>query len=247
MATIKKPKKSKTKINNKDDSFKQIQPDRLLNLIKFTYFQNESILSLIIKISKQDLENIIDILYDQIYCKELYITAEQFNLNLNLYQLLNIYYNDKIQENCTKSKKKDTKITFSLHALKQMELPKRKITKNKVEEIIKNKEYILTDNNKRRIYIDRNSDPNNWIKIITSNKSNPHVITAIRNDPVDEYFTFSSLKFLKDNNINKEEILDIIKYGHAEEFENDKLIIKQNKFSILTSKNKKKILSIRYQ
>ncbi|GAF98543.1 unnamed protein product, partial [marine sediment metagenome] len=133
-----------------------------------------SLLPIIEKISTIDLSNIINILLYQINNKETYIPPEQYNLNINLYQLLNIYANDKIRNIDFKNKtKKESKITYSLHALEQMELPKRKITKNQIEEIIKSKEYTLTDNDTRRVYLDRNSDPNNWIKIITSNKSNP--------------------------------------------------------------------------
>tara|TARA_Y100000389_G_scaffold38744_1_gene33123 strand:+ start:11829 stop:12275 length:447 start_codon:yes stop_codon:yes gene_type:complete len=145
--------------------------------------------------------------------------------------------------------KKEIKITYSQHAIKQMKLPTREITKHTIESIIKNnKNYILTNKNTRRIYLDRNNDPNNWIKIITnnSNKSkNMHVITAIRNDPLDFNFSFTALDFLKKNNINNTEILDSIKYAPYKVFENDKLIIKNHKYSIITCKNKIKILSIR--
>ena len=145
--------------------------------------------------------------------------------------------------------KKEIKITYSLHAIKQMKLPTREITKDTIESIIKNnKNYILTNKNTRRIYLDRNNDPNNWIKIITnnSNKSkNMHIITAIRNDPLDFNFSFTALEFLKKNNINNSQILHSIKYAPYELFENDKLIIKNDKYSIITCKNKIKILSIR--
>ena len=245
MTTQKKKKRSKKK-NNKAGVLTLIEQDQLLALIRYTYFQNQSISPIIEKISTIDLANIINILLHQINNKETYIPPEQYNLNVSLYQLLNLYANDKIRNIDFKNKtKKESKITYSLHALEQMHLPKRKITKNQVEEIIKNKEYTLTDNDTRRVYLDRNSDPNNWIKIITSNKSNPHVITAIRNDPIDLDFSYSALNFLKDNDINKEQILDIIKFGKAEPFEKDKLIIRVNKFSVVTSKNKKKVLSIR--
>lgn len=244
----KKSKKFKKKVkNNKAGVLNEHQLNQLLSLIKITYFQNNSISPIIEKISTIDLDKIINILNYQINNKELFIPPEQYNLNLSLYQLLNLFKNDKLRNIDFKiDTKKEPKITYSLHALEQMNLPKRKIPKDVIEEIIKNKDYTLTDDDTRRVYLDRKSDPNNWIKIITNNKSNPHVITAIRNDPVDLEFTYSALKFLKDNDINKEQILDIIKYGKAEQFEKDKLIIKVNKFSVVTSKNKKKVLSIRF-
>ena len=126
-----------------------------------------------------------------------------------------------------------------------MALPKRQISFETIENIIKNNKYELTDQDKRRIYLYRGDDPNNWLKIITSNNNNPHVITAIRNDPINDLFTFGALKVIENNNLDKEEILNLVKKGKPNEFENDKLKFVSKKYSIITDKNRYKILSIR--
>ena len=126
-----------------------------------------------------------------------------------------------------------------------MALPKRQISFETIENIIKNNKYELTDQDKRRIYLSRGDDPNNWLKIITSNNNNPHVITAIRNDPINDLFTFGALKVIENNNLDKEEILNLVKKGKPNEFENDKLKFVLKKYSIITDKNRYKILSIR--
>ena len=105
--------------------------------------------------------------------------------------------------------------------------------------------YELTDQDKRRIYLSRGDDPNNWLKIITSNNDNPHIITAIRNDPIDSLFTFGALKVIEKNNLDKEDILNLVKKGKPTEFENDKLKFVSKKLSVITDKNRYKILSIR--
>mgnify|MGYP003331199583 CR=1 FL=1 len=98
-----------------------------------------------------------------------------------------------------------------------------KISFGTFENIIKNNKYELTDQDKRRIYLSRGDDPNNWLKIITSNNDNPHVITAIRNDPIDNLFTFGALKVIEKNNLDKQDILNLVKKGKPTEFENEKL------------------------
>ena len=126
-----------------------------------------------------------------------------------------------------------------------MTLPKRQISFGTIENIIKNNKYELTYQDKRRIYLSRGDDPNNWLKIITSNNDNPHIITAIRNDPIDSLFTFGALKVIEKNNLDKEDILNLVKKGKPTEFENEKLKFVSKKLSVITDKNRYKILSIR--
>ena len=132
-----------------------------------------------------------------------------------------------------------------------MDLPERKISKRVANEIIingiKRNNYTMTDDDPpRRIYTENSADPNNFIKIITSNSdTNPHVITAIRNNPIDEYFSYSALQTIEDEDLDKNFILELVKNEKKEKFDDDRLLFKWNNISVITTKNKKKILSIR--
>ena len=108
-------------------------------------------------------------------------------------------------------------ITYSQHALDQMDLPERDISQREVHDIIskglRKNDYTMSDDNPpRRIFIKTSKDPNNFIKVITSDSdTNPHVITAIRNNPIDDYFSYSALQTIEEEDLDKNFILDLVK------------------------------------
>jgi len=243
-------KKNKIKTRKKARGLSQDQQTLLLDNLRFLSYNHQPLSSILDSISLFDLHSIIKNLTFQI--EHGYILSEYLQFNKDLLDTLNFIalqkkskINFSPQQKSSPQKKSSPKISYSLHALEQMDLPKRQISFGTIENIIKNNKYELTDNDKRRIYLARDDDPNNWLKIITSNNDNPHVITAIRNDPIDSLFTFGALKVIEKNNLDKEEILNLVKEGKPTEFEKDKLKFLSKKLSIITDKNRSKILSIR--
>jgi hypothetical protein len=251
-------KKNKVKSRKRARGLSQDQQNLLLDNLRFLSYNHQPLSSILDSISLFDLHSIIKNLTYQI--DHNYILPEYIQFNKDLLDTLNfialqkkskIDFSPKIPS-LTKKNSPDKRIkynspniTYSQHALEQMALPKRQISFGTIENIIKNDKYELTDQDKRRIYLSRGDDPNNWLKIITSNNDNPHIITAIRNDPIDSLFTFGALKVIEKNNLDKEDILNLVKKGKPTEFENDKLKFVSKKLSVITDKNRYKILSIR--
>lgn len=254
-------KKNKVKTRKRARGLSQDQQNLLLDNLRFLSYNHQPLSSILDSISLFDLHSIIKNLTYQIHHN--YILSEYIQFNKDLLDTLNfislqkkskIDFSPKIPS-LTKKNSPDKRInynstgtaniTYSQHALQQMALPKRQISFRTIENIINNNKYELTDQDKRRIYLSRGHDPNNWLKIITSNNDNPHVITAIKNDPIDSLFTFTALKVIEKNNLDKEEILNLVKKGKPNDFENDKLKFVSKKYSIITDKNRYKILSIR--
>lgn len=251
-------KKNKIKTRKRGRGLSQDQQNLLLDNLRFLSYNHQPLSSILDSISLFDLYSIIKNLTYQI--DHNYILPENIQFNKDLLDILNfialqkkskIDFSPKIPS-LTKKNSPDKRIkynspniTYSQHALEQMTLPKRQISFGTIENIIKNNKYELTDQDKRRIYLSRGDDPNNWLKIITSNNDNPHIITAIRNDPIDSLFTFGALKVIEKNNLDKEDILNLVKKGKPTEFENEKLKFVSKKLSVITDKNRYKILSIR--
>lgn len=251
-------KKNKVKTRKRARGLSQDQQNLLLDNLRFLSYNHQPLSSILDSISLFDLHSIIKNLTYQI--DHNYILPEYIQFNKDLLDTLNfialqkkskIDFSPKISS-LTKKNSPDKRIkynspniTYSQHALEQMALPKRQISFRTIENIINNNKYELTDQDKRRIYLSRGDDPNNWLKIITSNNDNPHVITAIRNDPIDNLFTFGALKVIEKNNLDKEDILNLVKKGKPTEFENEKLKFVFKKLSVITDKNRYKILSIR--
>lgn len=251
-------KKNKVKSRKRARGLSQDQQDLLLDNLRFLNYNHQPLSSMLDSISLFDLHSIIKKLSYQI--DHNFILPEYLQFNKDLLDTLNfialqkkskIDFSPKIPS-LTKKNSPDKRIkynspniTYSQHALEQMALPKRQISFETIENIIKNNKYELTDQDKRRIYLSRGEDSNNWLKIITSNNDNPHIITAIRNDPINHLFTFGALKVIENNNLDKEEIFNLVKKGKPINFENDKLKFVSKKLSIITDKNRNKILSIR--
>ena len=251
-------KKNKIKTRKRGRGLSQDQQNLLLDNLRFLSYNHQPLSSILDSISLFDLYSIIKNLTYQI--DHNYILPENIQFNKDLLDILNfialqkkskIDFSPKIPS-LTKKNSPDKRIkynspniTYSQHALEQMTLPKRQISFGTIENIIKNNKYELTDQDKRRIYLSRGDDPNNWLKIITSNNDNHHIITAIRNDPIDSLFTFGALKVIEKNNLDKEDILNLVKKGKPTEFENEKLKFVSKKLSVITDKNRYKILSIR--
>ncbi len=180
-----------------------------------------------------------------------FVPAQQYNPTQYYYP----EYDPRQQYDPTQYDYEDNAITYTQHALEQMATPKRQISKETVEEIINNNDYTLTnDVPKRRIYFQSSGDINNFIKIIASDSDPVIVITAIRNDPIDQVFTYTALQSIEKENLDKQTILDIIANtdGNIGEDEtsvkpindNRLLFIKKN-LSIITTSDKKKILSVK--
>ena len=239
-----KMKKHKILSRKKGRGLSQDQQNLLLDNLRFLTYNKIPLSPYLNSTSLLDLYLIIKTLKNQI--NNNYILPQFLEFNKNLLNTLNfIALQKKSKINFTPKKKPSPNITYSRHALEQMALPKRNISFENIKDVINSKKYELTDDNKRRIYLSRSSDPNNWLKVITSNNDNPHVITAIRNDPIDNQFTFGALKVIEKNNLDKQEILNLIKNGSPIQFEHDKLKFLTKKLSIITDNNRDKILSIR--
>ena len=147
-------------------------------------------------------------------------------------------------------------IIYTDHANEQMALPERNISRELVERIITSRPYSYTTGEKgdlRREYIEHSADPNNFVKIITNDSDNPiTIITAIRNNPTDDdNFTYTALKTIEEENLDKNLIIHIINNVIPVKFGKDKLKFsyknEYQKISVVSNLDKNKILSIRVQ